>query len=59
MTCPDQSHFQTQVSFGHSPLLAAFVMAHAKVRGVTLEQEKHRQGEHAMQLAYGAEERAS
>lgn len=42
MTCPDQRHFQTQISFGHSPLLAAFVMAQAKVRVVTLEQEQHR-----------------
>lgn len=32
MTCPGPSLFRTPLSLGHSPLLAAFVLAQAKVR---------------------------
>lgn len=52
MTCPDQSHFRTQLS----SLLAAVVMAQAEVRGLTLEQEWHGQREHIMWLLGGGRE---
>lgn len=45
MTCPGQSHFHTQLSCGHSPLLAALVLAQAKIRECNLEQERPGQGE--------------